>query len=65
VTMAAALQFVRPVDGWIALGPATRDAWTNQRLAADYADLLAWRDRMYLTARALPPHARDAVPSGA
>lgn len=52
VTMAAALQFVRPVDDrWIALGPATREVWTNHRLAADYPDLLAWRDQLYARAR--------------
>lgn len=47
VTMAAALQFVLPVDGWISLEPATREVWTNHRLADDYADVLAWRDRLY------------------
>jgi glutathione S-transferase len=48
ITMAAALQFFCPVDDrHIALGPATRAAWTHERLAADYADLVAWRDRLY------------------
>ncbi|HLL25768.1 MAG TPA: glutathione S-transferase C-terminal domain-containing protein, partial [Kofleriaceae bacterium] len=52
LTMAAALQFVRPVDGFITLGPAMREAWTNHTLAAEYGDLLAWRDRRYAESRA-------------
>jgi glutathione S-transferase len=52
IAMAAALQFILPVDGrHIRLGPATREAWTHPRLAADYADLLAWRDSLYATRR--------------
>jgi len=52
VTMAAALQFVRPVDDrWISIGPATREVWTNPRLADDYPDLLEWRDQLYLRDR--------------
>jgi glutathione S-transferase len=48
VTIAAALQFVKPVDErWIKLRPATRIAWTNEPLAEAYADVLAWRDRLY------------------
>lgn len=48
VAMATSLQFVLPVDArYIALGPATRAAWTNPTLAEDYADVLAWRDRLY------------------
>jgi glutathione S-transferase len=52
ITMAAALQFVLPVDDrYISLAPATRRAWTHARLAADYADLLAWRDALYVAHR--------------
>ncbi len=48
IAMAAALQFVRPVDGrYIRLGPATRAVWTHAALASEFADLLAWRDRLY------------------
>ena len=48
ITMATSLQFILPVDDrYIALGPATRDAWTHPTLASEYADLLAWRDRLY------------------
>ncbi|MCB9588287.1 MAG: glutathione S-transferase N-terminal domain-containing protein [Polyangiaceae bacterium] len=47
IAFCAALQFVRPVaDSYIRLGPASRDAWTDPALG-DYADLLAWRDRVY------------------
>jgi len=52
IAMAASLQFVLPVDGrYIALGPATREVWTHPGLAAEYPDLLAWRDRLYATFR--------------
>jgi glutathione S-transferase len=48
VAMAAALQFLRPVDErYIRLGPATREVWTHPGLATAYADLLAWRDELY------------------
>lgn len=52
ITMATALQFIRPVaDRYITLGPSTREAWTHPVLASEYADLLAWRDRLYAAAR--------------
>lgn len=45
---AVALQSVVPVaDEYIRLGPASRRVWTDPVLAADYADLVAWRDRLY------------------
>jgi len=48
VAVATSLQFVLPVaERFISLGPATRDAWIHRGLAADYPDLLAWRDRLY------------------
>lgn len=48
ITIAAALQFVCPVDDrFIHLGPASRRAWTHDRLAVEAEDLLAWRDRLY------------------
>ncbi len=56
ITIAAALQFVLPVDErWISLGPASREAWTNAALAEDYGDVLAWRDRLYADNRAARP----------
>jgi glutathione S-transferase len=52
VAMATLLQGVVPVDDrFIRLGPGTREAWTNRRLAADYADLVSWRDRLYAERR--------------
>ncbi len=45
---AVALQSVVPVaDEYIRLGPASRRVWTDPVLARDYADLVAWRDRLY------------------
>lgn len=53
ITMAAVLQAVRPVDGaFIRLRPATREAWTDPSLSADFPDLLAWRDALYSAHRA-------------
>jgi glutathione S-transferase len=46
VAIAATLQVLRPHSG-ADLGPATREAWTNEPLARDFSDLLAWRDAVY------------------
>lgn len=52
VVMAVGLQFVRPVgDGFIKLGPATRRVCTDEALAGEFADLLAWRDEVYASFR--------------
>ncbi len=52
VTMAVVLQMVAPVsDAYIHLGPAARTVWTNEPLAAEFADLVAWRDRLYAAHR--------------
>ena len=52
IAMATLLQGVSPVAGeYLPLGPATRAAWTRANLAADYADLLRWRDELYRTHR--------------
>jgi glutathione S-transferase len=46
--MASALQGVSAVaDDYIPLGPATRAVWTQPELAAEFSDLVAWRDRLY------------------
>jgi glutathione S-transferase len=46
--MAVVLQMVSPVrDAFIPLGPRMREVWTNESLAADFGDLLAWRDQLY------------------
>lgn len=48
ITMAVVLQMVHPVaDALIPLGPAVREVWTNEPLARDFADLVAWRDSLY------------------
>lgn len=45
VTMAVALAFVRPSEA-MALGPRSRQLWTEPELAERYAHLVAWRDRV-------------------
>jgi glutathione S-transferase len=48
IVMATLIQGISPVaDRFVKLGPATRVAWTRAALAADYADLIAWRDALY------------------
>jgi glutathione S-transferase len=48
VAMAVTLQFVAPVeDTFLPLGPATRASCHDEALAARFADLVAWRDRLY------------------
>lgn len=52
ITMAVVLQGVRPVpDTFIALGPATRQVWSNEELAREVPDLLEWRDALYANHR--------------
>jgi glutathione S-transferase len=52
VAFAAALQMVRPVEHpAMNLGTATRGAWTHGPIAGEFADVLAWRDRVYLEHR--------------
>ena len=48
ITMAVVLQMVRPVaDTFIRLEPAVREVWTNDPLADDFPELIAWRDLLY------------------
>jgi glutathione S-transferase len=48
IVMATSLQGVVPVsDRYIRLGPATRRAWTSEELAAEFSNLIAWRDQLY------------------
>ena len=55
IVMASLLQGISPVDDrFIRLGPAARTAWTQAPLAADYADLIAWRDKLYDSQRTRP-----------
>ncbi len=52
IVMATLIQGISPVaDRFVKLGPATRAAWTHATLAADFADLVAWRDALYETQR--------------
>ncbi len=52
LAMAALLQGVVPVDDrYLPLGPATREVWTNEELAAKYEDLVEWRDAIYARRR--------------
>jgi glutathione S-transferase len=56
VAMAAALAAVEPVGGWAhtpaaQMGPATRRVWTQPALAAEFRDLLHWRDGIYAAHR--------------
>ncbi len=47
VAMAQMLAFVVPPARGLTLGPALRRAYTTPELAADFADLVTWRDLLY------------------
>ncbi len=48
ITMAVALQFVKPVaDEYIRIKPAERECFTVAGLAGRFAPLIEWRDEMY------------------
>lgn len=51
IALASALQVLRP-RAEMAIGAATRDAWTNEKLADEFEDLVAWRDTVYAKHRA-------------
>ena len=67
IIAASLLQGVSPVsDRYLRLGPATRRVWTQTELATSYADLIAWRDRLYdQHRRARPEPAASAEARGA
>jgi glutathione S-transferase len=46
IALAATVHVLRPHAN-AKMGPATRDVWTNEALAEEFADLIAWRDTMY------------------
>jgi glutathione S-transferase len=48
---ATLLQGVRPVEGFMEVGPETRRMWHDPALAARCEDLLAWRDAIYAAHR--------------
>jgi glutathione S-transferase len=48
IVAATALQFVHAVpDRYIPIDPSLRASWAHPELAAEFADLLAWRDAVY------------------
>lgn len=48
IVMASCLQGISAVaDQYIPLGPATRAVWTQPEMAAEFSDLVTWRDRLY------------------
>lgn len=48
IAMAGLLQGVAPVaDRYIRMGPATRAIWAQPALAAEFSDLVEWRDALY------------------
>jgi glutathione S-transferase len=48
VAMAVALQGIQPVAAHhLRIPSAVRQAWTDEALAGEFADLIAWRDRLY------------------
>ena len=49
---ATLLQGVRPVEGYMKVGPQTRRMWHDPALAARAEDLLVWRDEVYAEHRA-------------
>lgn len=56
IIAASLLQGISPVsDRYLRIGPGTRRAWTQAELAESYADLFAWRDRLYEKHRRAQP----------
>lgn len=56
IVAATSLQGVVPVDGaYIRLGPGMRAVWTQPELAAEFSDLIAWRDQIYAQHRRRTP----------
>jgi glutathione S-transferase len=47
IAMSQVLAFVRPPDKGLRVGPANRRCFHDPELAAEYPDLLAWRDALY------------------
>ena len=52
IIVATLMQAVLPVsDQYVRVGPANRRVWTHDALATEFADLIAWRDRLYQSQR--------------
>jgi glutathione S-transferase len=48
ILAASVVQTIEPVaDAYLKLPPATRAMWTHDGLRREFADLVAWRDRVY------------------
>ncbi|MGK0289520.1 MAG: hypothetical protein ACI86H_000965 [bacterium] len=48
ITMAVAIQMIKPVDAKIiSIGKNFRKCWTQDKLAKEFSDLLQWRDELY------------------
>lgn len=64
IVMAVSLQSVSPVaQRYIRLGPATRRVWSSPALAAEFGELIAWRDQLYEKHRSPAPAPPAAAPS--
>ncbi|WP_375769776.1 glutathione S-transferase N-terminal domain-containing protein [Archangium gephyra] len=62
IAVAVSLTMVRPVEHpLIPLGPGMRAAFTEPRLAEEFGDLLAWRDKLYAERRSLQGAASPAA----
>jgi glutathione S-transferase len=46
MAVSSTMQILKPLAS-AKLGPATREAWTNEDLVTDFGDLLEWRDAIY------------------
>ncbi len=46
LALASTMQLLKP-RAEAKLGPATREMWTNEKLADEFEDLVAWRDTIY------------------
>jgi len=51
IAIAQALAFVSPPSSGLRIGPANREAFTDPEFAPELADLIAWRDALYLRYR--------------
>lgn len=54
ITAAAGLSFVKPHES-TPLGPRSRALWTEETLAQEFGELLAWRDRVIAEAKSRRP----------
>ena len=55
IIASTAVQLVAPVsDAYIRLGLVKRRTWADAALAAEFSDLVAWRDALYAKHRPLP-----------